>query len=149
MLVVVGGGAGSRGGHDGVGGGGGGGAQAGRHRGAGGRRQGQPLSTSTSLLATPKVLVCLLFWCFGLIALSLSSCFKLAYRAWAWRHRMSRAECTFKCCFRLSTFKSWNSNFQMLVKLSTFKCWNSNFHTPPNQLAGYLGRVLSSSMEVW
>lgn len=99
MLVVGGGGRGR--GHDGVGGDNGG-AQAGRHRGAGGRRQGQPLTTSTGLLATPAFFgTFLVSFCFGIFPLF--SWFGLAYCGpAAWRHRVSQAECAFKCWFKLS-----------------------------------------------
>ena len=55
-MVVAGGG---RRGHDGIGGDGRP-QVGGRRRGAGGRRQGQPLTTSTGLLAAPAVLLVLL-----------------------------------------------------------------------------------------
>ena len=57
-MLVVGGGRGR--GHDGVRGDRR--AQVGVRRGAGGRRQGQPFTTSAGLLAAPAVLLYFLFW---------------------------------------------------------------------------------------
>ena len=127
-MLVVGGGGGGRG-HDGVGGDDGG-AQAGRHRGAGGRRQGQPLTTSTGLLATPAFLV--LFWCLSVLLFWSDGLFPSLQLVWIsilWACSLEAPRVSSGMCI------------QILVQTFT--------PLPTYILIGYLGRVLSSSMEVW